>query len=170
MLNILAVSEILTFKFILAFNAEALSTNEVRIFVESDLILVVIIVESNKIFALIAVILSAKAPPAALPKALILFDRDAVSLANLESSILAVSEIFNLVLILFESATVSLANLLFNIEAVSLKFNFKAKESEASDAEDKLKAIHAELFKSGVLSLYNVSTDCTKTNIPNFLL
>ena len=118
----LAVSAIFTLRLILPFKAEALSTKEVLILVESDLILAVITVESNKIFARIIPILSVNAPPAELPNKLILFERDAVSRANLVSSMLAVSKILTLVSILLESETVSRANLVFSIEVVSLKF------------------------------------------------
>ena len=92
LLSIFAVSAILTFKFILPFNAKALSTNEVLIFVESDLILVTNTFESKRIFSLTNLMLSPKAPSVAPANKSILLDKDAVSRAILLLSIKAVSE------------------------------------------------------------------------------
>ena len=60
-----------------------------------------------------------------VPNALILLDKETVSLANRLLNINAVSAIFTFKLILLDSATVSLANLLLNINAVSAIFTFK---------------------------------------------
>ena len=77
--NIVAVSEILTFKFILPVNAAALSINDLFIVVESNLNFAVISVESENILVLKSVILSPNALPAEDPNALILLDKVIVS-------------------------------------------------------------------------------------------
>ena len=120
LVNIFAVSDIFNLRFILPFNKLAVSLinpcNTVEsdlslavIAVESDLSLVVITVESNNIFALKPVVLSPSAVPVEFVNLLILLDKLAVSRANLDVSMVAVSDIFNLRLILpFNKLAVSL--------------------------------------------------------------
>ena len=91
LLNIEAVSEIFTFRLILLFNTDALSTKEVLILVESDLILLANIFESKSIFALTSLILSPSAPSVAPASKLILLDKETVSRPKRLDSIKAVS-------------------------------------------------------------------------------
>ena len=168
--NISVVSLIFNFILILVFNALELSIIKVLSLVESDLILFLKIVT-----------LSTSDDPVEAPNIFILFDKLIVSfpirllnmvevseILSLLNSMVKVSDILSLLLNIVDVSDI--LSLLFNIAVVSLKFNFKAKESDACSTEDKLKASQAELFNKGVFSLYKVSTDCTKTNIPNFLL
>ena len=150
-LNIAAVSEILTFKFILLLKAVSFVTKEEPIVVESDLNLLVIAIESCLIFVLIFPILSANAPPDALSKVLILLESEAVSLAILLLNISNVSAIFTFKLIRLDNDAVSRANLEVNILAVSAKFNLSANCPVTSEAEDNPSSSQFELsFRSPV--------------------
>ena len=91
LVNISAVSEILSLRLILPLSALELSTKDLLIVVESDLILAAKTTESLYILLLIALVLSESEVPDDVFNNVILLDKLAVSRANLKESMLEVS-------------------------------------------------------------------------------